>query len=129
MSVFNSMLKMMGGGKDSGPKTVPACKSGSEAQQGRRSTMEDTHVHFDDVSDKYGFPRDITRAFYGVFDGHGGRHAAELAEVSSSRSSTKKHRKDTARTRTAANRNICTNACSRAASSRKRTSQTTRCWR
>jgi len=61
-------------------KTLPVCQSGSEAQQGRRSTMEDTHVHFDDVNDKYGFPKDMTRAFYAVYDGHGGRHAADLAE-------------------------------------------------
>jgi len=62
-------------------KFGPTCQSGSEAQQGRRSTMEDTHVHFDDVSKKYGLPEDTTHAFYGVYDGHGGRHAAELAET------------------------------------------------
>jgi len=60
---------------------VPVCQSGSEAQQGRRSSMEDTHVHFDDVSAKY-FPNEppMSRAFYAVYDGHGGRHAADLAE-------------------------------------------------
>ena len=72
----------MGGGKDTKPKIVPCCRSGSDAQQGRRMTMEDTHVHFDDVSEKYSFPKDITRAFYAVYDGHGGRRAAEAAEVS-----------------------------------------------
>jgi len=63
-----------------GSKTLPNCQSGSDAQQGRRSSMEDTHVHFDDINDKYGFPRDVSRAFYAVYDGHGGRHAADLAE-------------------------------------------------
>jgi len=63
-----------------GSKIVPGCQSGSEAQQGRRSSMEDTHVHFDDVNEKYGFPKNMTRAFYAVYDGHGGRHAADLAE-------------------------------------------------
>ena len=80
--MFSSMLKFMGGGKDTKPKIVPCCRSGSDAQQGRRMTMEDTHVHFDDVSEKYSFPKDITRAFYAVYDGHGGRRAAEAAEVS-----------------------------------------------
>lgn len=77
------MLKLMGGGgRDTKPKIVPCCRSGSDAQQGRRMTMEDTHVHFDEVSEKYGFPKDVTRAFYAVYDGHGGRRAAEAAEVS-----------------------------------------------
>jgi len=71
------MFKRLG---KSGPKLLPACHSGSEAQKGRRSTMEDTHVHMDDVNDKYKFTPDMTRAFYAVYDGHGGRHAAELAE-------------------------------------------------
>ena len=74
---MKSGLKRMLGG----PKVLPVCQSGSEAQQGRRSTMEDTHVHFDDVNDKYGFSKDVSRAFYAVYDGHGGRHAADLAEV------------------------------------------------
>ena len=81
--MFSSMLKFMGGGgKEAKPKVVPCCRSGSDAQQGRRMTMEDTHVHFDDISEKYGFPKDVTRAFYAVYDGHGGRRAAEAAEVS-----------------------------------------------
>lgn len=81
-AMFSSMLKLMGGGgKDTKPKIVPCCRSGSDAQQGRRMTMEDTHVHFDDISEKYSFPKDITRAFYAVYDGHGGRRAAEAAEV------------------------------------------------
>jgi len=42
--------------------------------------MEDTHVHLDDVNDKYKFPSDMTRAFYAVYDGHGGVHAADLAQ-------------------------------------------------
>jgi len=73
--MLGGVLKRMGGSK-----VVPVCQSGSEAQQGRRSSMEDTHVHFDDVSEKYGFPKGVSRAFYAVYDGHGGRHAAELAE-------------------------------------------------
>lgn len=43
--------------------------------------MEDTHVNMDDVNAPFGFADDKTRAFYGVFDGHGGVHAADLAQT------------------------------------------------
>eukprot|EP00727_Mastigamoeba_balamuthi_P012631 m51a1_g7991 putative protein phosphatase (449) ;mRNA; r:99940-102784 len=57
-------------------KQPPAPKSGHESQQGRRMTMEDTHVAIDDAKGK----GDLNRAFYGVYDGHGGRQAAEVAK-------------------------------------------------
>lgn len=47
--------------------------SGAAAAQGRRETMEDAHVTFDDastvVSDLSPFKK---VSFYGVYDGHGG---------------------------------------------------------
>jgi len=66
--------------KKSDSKVVPVCVSGSEAQKGRRATMEDTHIHLDDVTSMYKFPPDMSRAFYGVYDGHGGIRAAEIAK-------------------------------------------------
>jgi integrin-linked kinase-associated serine/threonine phosphatase 2C len=44
-------------------------------------TMEDTHVALDDLGGKYGLSKDQTRAFYAVYDGHGGRNAAEVAKT------------------------------------------------
>jgi len=56
-------------------------RSGSNAQQGRRETMEDAHIHLDDVHQTI---KDITNfkqlSFYGVYDGHGGTTSAELVE-------------------------------------------------
>jgi len=53
--------------------------SGFESVQGRRWTMEDTHVLLDDLNAAFGFPHDTPRAYYAVFDGHGGKDAADLA--------------------------------------------------
>jgi serine/threonine protein phosphatase PrpC len=46
-------------------------KSGSSSHQGRRDTMEDTHIALDDVSKAITDCKEQI-AFYGVFDGHGG---------------------------------------------------------
>lgn len=55
--------------------------SGSHAAQGRRDTMEDAHVHIDDVlSMREGIANFHQVAFYGVYDGHGGTTAAEMVE-------------------------------------------------
>jgi len=64
-------------------KSTLTFESGCDDAQGRRDTMEDTHVLFDSVAkdvpeikiegnDKY--------AFYGVYDGHGGVEAAQLVQ-------------------------------------------------
>ena len=56
-------------------KQHPKFISGVHEAQGRRETMEDTHVLFDivkeTIADLSGNPEDSV-AFYGVFDGHGG---------------------------------------------------------
>lgn len=41
--------------------------------------MEDTHVMLDDINHAFGLPNDSTRAFYAVYDGHGGKNAADIA--------------------------------------------------
>jgi len=54
--------------------------SGFESVQGRRWTMEDTHVLIDDLNANIPIPNnDHPRAYYAVFDGHGGKDAADLA--------------------------------------------------
>lgn len=59
-------------------------RSGSAEAQGDRNTMEDTHVHIDDLHiafpDHKNLKKDYSYAFYGVYDGHGGRQTAELAQ-------------------------------------------------
>jgi len=52
--------------------------SGFESVQGRRWTMEDTHVILDDINEPFNLNKDISRAFYAVYDGHGGKNAADL---------------------------------------------------
>jgi len=65
----------------SGTLTV---RSGFESVQGRRWNMEDTHVIIDDVSKILPTNRETlhhnTFAFYAIFDGHGGKQCAILAE-------------------------------------------------
>jgi len=55
--------------------------SGVESIQGRRPTMEDTHVMLDDIASE--FPNLVSKenfSFYGVYDGHGGAQAALLCQ-------------------------------------------------
>lgn len=46
-------------------------QSGSHEEQGRRDTMEDTHVHLDVVRIEANAPW-TKISYYGVYDGHGG---------------------------------------------------------
>lgn len=60
---------------------IPMLRSGAWSDIGFRSNMEDAYVCVDNCADNYkiknfsGGPN----AFYGVFDGHGGKHAADFA--------------------------------------------------
>lgn len=54
--------------------------SGFESVQGRRWTMEDTHVLLDDINTPFKLPTDVKRAYYAVYDGHGGKNAADITE-------------------------------------------------
>lgn len=57
---------------------------GFESVQGRRATMEDTHVLLDDISSLSHSSNPSlsssspSAAYYGVYDGHGGKNAADL---------------------------------------------------
>ncbi|KAF2325007.1 hypothetical protein GH714_022363 [Hevea brasiliensis] len=57
---------------------VPSIRSGSFADIGPRRCMEDEHIRIDDLSTHLGalFKFPTPSAFYGIFDGHGGREAA-----------------------------------------------------
>ncbi|KAL1202340.1 putative protein phosphatase 2C 22 [Cardamine amara subsp. amara] len=61
---------------------VPAMRSGAWSDVGSRSSMEDAYLCVDNFMDSYGLQtsdEDGPSAFYGVFDGHGGKHAADFA--------------------------------------------------
>eukprot|EP01127_Copromyxa_protea_P011119 TRINITY_DN2778_c0_g1_i1.p1 TRINITY_DN2778_c0_g1~~TRINITY_DN2778_c0_g1_i1.p1 ORF type:complete len:305 (-),score=67.01 TRINITY_DN2778_c0_g1_i1:35-949(-) len=51
--------------------------SGADEKQGRRDTMEDTHVHLDSVNKESEWPFSSI-AYYGVYDGHGGKTTADF---------------------------------------------------
>ncbi|CAI9094440.1 OLC1v1030184C2 [Oldenlandia corymbosa var. corymbosa] len=59
----------------------PSLRSGAWADIGGRSAMEDVFVCADDFVNHYGLKSSVEgpSAFYGVFDGHGGKHAADFA--------------------------------------------------
>eukprot|EP01126_Amoeba_proteus_P031192 TRINITY_DN3066_c0_g1_i10.p1 TRINITY_DN3066_c0_g1~~TRINITY_DN3066_c0_g1_i10.p1 ORF type:complete len:290 (-),score=43.47 TRINITY_DN3066_c0_g1_i10:374-1243(-) len=60
-------------------KHIYRLSSGSHDEQGRRETMEDTHVNFDDV--KVVFTNPFSKvSFYGVYDGHGGKTTANIIQ-------------------------------------------------
>jgi len=52
--------------------------AGFESVQGRRVTMEDTHVVLEDVNQPFNLQDSIQRAYYAVYDGHGGKFAADM---------------------------------------------------
>ncbi|XP_058223375.1 probable protein phosphatase 2C 22 isoform X1 [Rhododendron vialii] len=60
---------------------VPILRSGAWGDIGFRSSMEDAYVCVDDFIHDYGLKNvsDGPNAFYGVFDGHGGKDAANFA--------------------------------------------------
>ncbi|GKV42058.1 hypothetical protein SLEP1_g49507 [Rubroshorea leprosula] len=59
---------------------IPIVRSGACADIGFRTTMEDVYLCVDNFMHHYGL-KNFTNgpsAFYGVFDGHGGKHAADF---------------------------------------------------
>ncbi|KAF6166960.1 hypothetical protein GIB67_030653 [Kingdonia uniflora] len=60
---------------------IPMVRSGAWADCGRRAFMEDAHVCFDDFICDYGLKKcgEGPSAFYGIFDGHYGKYAANFA--------------------------------------------------
>ncbi|CAL9211098.1 probable protein phosphatase 2C 57 [Musa acuminata AAA Group] len=60
---------------------LPILRSGAWTDIGFRHTMEDAYVCSDNFILDYGLQNygEGPSAFYGVFDGHGGRHAADFA--------------------------------------------------
>ncbi|CAM8889793.1 unnamed protein product [Rhodiola kirilowii] len=60
---------------------TPSIRSGAWADVGTRKTMEDVYVCLDNFMCAYGLQNSTNgpNAFYGLFDGHGGKHAAEFA--------------------------------------------------
>lgn len=59
---------------------VPMLRSGECSDIGGRTYMEDTHICISDMAKKFGYhlPSDSPISFYGVFDGHGGKCAAQF---------------------------------------------------
>ncbi|CAI0629548.1 unnamed protein product [Linum tenue] len=60
---------------------VPALRSGEWSDIGGRSEMEDTYVCISDLAKKFGYDDLLTQetiSLYGVFDGHGGKSAAQF---------------------------------------------------
>lgn len=59
---------------------VPALRSGEWSDIGDRHSMEDTHICIGDLLEKFGNNVLCEEAisFYGVFDGHGGKSAAQF---------------------------------------------------
>ncbi|KAL2525492.1 putative protein phosphatase 2C 22 [Abeliophyllum distichum] len=66
---------------DSEIEFTPILRSGAWSDIGLRPSMEDVCVCADNLMLDYGFKKsnEGPNAFYGVFDGHGGKHAAEFA--------------------------------------------------
>lgn len=53
--------------------------SGAAEAQGRRETMEDTHIAMDEVTTGLGDAAPFKKlAFYGVYDGHGGVRSSSI---------------------------------------------------
>jgi protein phosphatase 2C family protein 2/3 len=60
---------------------LPCIRSGAASSIGSRPQMEDVHLTLDDISELLTGPLrvDGPTAFFGVFDGHGGKDAADYA--------------------------------------------------
>ncbi|XP_015885945.1 probable protein phosphatase 2C 22 isoform X2 [Ziziphus jujuba] len=67
--------------EDCGSEYIPILRSGGSTDIGFRTSMEDVYVCVDNFMEDYGLKSyiDGPNAFYGVFDGHGGKHAADFA--------------------------------------------------
>jgi len=59
---------------------MPSFYSDSHCIQGRRQSMEDEHVHFDNFNTEVGIEDQVQRAFYAIYDGHGGDNVAKLCK-------------------------------------------------
>ncbi|PIN20313.1 Serine/threonine protein phosphatase [Handroanthus impetiginosus] len=59
---------------------LPALRSGEWSDIGGRSDMEDTHICIPDLAEKFDYTErgEEVISFYGVFDGHGGKGAAQF---------------------------------------------------
>ncbi|XP_019441083.1 PREDICTED: probable protein phosphatase 2C 27 [Lupinus angustifolius] len=59
---------------------VPVLRSGEWSDIGGRPYMEDTHISIGDLAKKFGYNMlcEETVSLYGVFDGHGGKSAAQF---------------------------------------------------
>ncbi|TKW22573.1 hypothetical protein SEVIR_4G237500v4 [Setaria viridis] len=59
---------------------IPVIRSGGWADIGSRHSMEDVIIFSDNFMQDFGFEsyEEGPSAFYGVFDGHGGKHAADF---------------------------------------------------
>ncbi|TKY73051.1 phosphatase 2C 54 [Spatholobus suberectus] len=59
---------------------VPALRSGEWSDIGKRPYMEDTHICIGDLARKFNYDELSEEAvsFYGVFDGHEGKSAAQF---------------------------------------------------
>ncbi|XP_009631008.1 putative protein phosphatase 2C 22 [Nicotiana tabacum] len=66
---------------DHATEYIPLLRSGAWADIGSRSSMEDVYVCADNFMNHYRSTssNEGNHAFYGVFDGHGGKHAADFA--------------------------------------------------
>ncbi|KAF9674321.1 hypothetical protein SADUNF_Sadunf10G0115200 [Salix dunnii] len=62
--------------ESSAAKPFPYIRSGSYADIGTRSSMDDAHIRIDDLSAHLGSYFKCPSSFYAVFDGHGGPDAA-----------------------------------------------------
>ncbi|XP_077211694.1 DNA-binding protein phosphatase 1 [Tasmannia lanceolata] len=64
-----------------GTEFFPIVRSGGWADIGYRKSMEDAYICVDNFVHDYGLDSfsEGPSAFYGVFDGHGGKHAADFA--------------------------------------------------
>ncbi|CAL5339498.1 unnamed protein product [Camellia sinensis] len=56
---------------------IPAIRSGEWSDIGARSDMEDTHICITDLAKNFGHSEEVI-SFYGVFDGHEGKGAAQF---------------------------------------------------